>query len=62
MQMSSGTDSPAYGRFSGFLVQRSQRRADSHWSHSTKVLLWVGLAIASWAAVIAAAYFIWSAL
>jgi hypothetical protein len=60
--MSSGIDNPAYGRFSTFFVQRSLRRTDAPWSHSAKVLLWVGLAVASWVAVIFAGYFIWSAL
>ena len=60
--MSSGTDNPTYGRFSAFFIQRSPRHADAPWSHSAKVLLWVGLAVASWAAVIFAGYFIWSAL
>ena len=60
--MSSGTDSPAYGRVSTFLIQRSSRTVDATWSHGAKVLLWIGLAVASWVAVIFAGYFIWSAL
>jgi hypothetical protein len=32
------------------------------WPHGAKLLLWTGLAIASWAAVIGAGYFVWSAL
>jgi hypothetical protein len=62
MHMSTGTDSPAYSRLSAFFVQRSPHRADAPWSHGAKVLLWIGLALASWAAVILAGYFIWSAL
>ena len=60
--MSSGIDNPAYGRFSTFFVPRSPRAADAPWSHNAKVLLWLGLAVASWAAVIFAGYLVWSAL
>jgi hypothetical protein len=60
--MSSGTDNPAYGRFDTFLVHEAPRSANAPWSHSAKVLLWVGLALASWAAVISVGYFLWSAL
>jgi hypothetical protein len=60
--MSSGTDNPAYGRFNAFSTQRSPRSAEAPWSHSAKVLLWVGLGVASWAVVIFSGYFIWSAL
>jgi hypothetical protein len=60
--MSSGTHNPAYSRFSAFFVQRSPRAADAPWSHGAKVLLWVGLALVSWAAVFFAGYLIWSAL
>ena len=60
--MSSGIDNPAYGRFSTFFVQRSSRSTDAPWSHNAKVALWVGLALASWAALIFAGYFIWSVL
>ena len=60
--MSSGTDISAFGRFSTFFIPRSARATDAPWSHSAKVLLWVSLAVASWAAVISTGYFIWSAL
>lgn len=60
--MSSSSDTSAYGRFGTFFLQRSRRSEDMPWSHNAKVLLWVGLATASWVAVILATYFIWSAL
>jgi hypothetical protein len=60
--MSGGTDNPAYGRLGTFFVQRSARHADAPWSHGAKVLLWAGLAVASWAVVIVAGYFVWAAL
>jgi hypothetical protein len=60
--MSSGTDNPAYGRFSTFFIQRAPRSAHAPWPHNAKVVLWVGLALASWSAVISGGYFLWSAL
>jgi hypothetical protein len=60
--MSSGTDTSTFGRFGAFLVQRSRREAASPWPHGAKVLLWGGLAVASWAAMISAGYLVWSAL
>ena len=60
--MSSGTDTSSLGRFGTFVVERFPRRESTSWSHGAKVLLWVGLAGASWAAVIFAVYFVWSAL
>lgn len=59
--MSSGTDTSSPGRFGTFFVERFPRREGAPWSHGAKVLLWVGLAGVSWAAVIFAGYFIWSA-
>lgn len=60
--MSSGTDTSTYSRFGTLFVQRSRERTDAPWSHSAKVLLWIGLAAASWGLVILAGYLIWSAL
>jgi len=60
--MSSSTDTSSLGRFGTFFVDRFPRRVGAPWSHSAKVLLWVGLAGASWAVVIFAGYFVWSVL
>lgn len=59
--MPSSTDTSIYGRFSTQFVQRSEEHTDAPWSHNAKVLLWIGLAVASWAAVILAGYLVWSA-
>jgi len=59
--MSSSTDTTSLGRFGTFFVARFPRREGTRWSHSAKVLLWIGLAGLSWAAVIFAGYAIWSA-
>jgi hypothetical protein len=60
--MYSYTDTPAYGRSGSFVVQRSSRSEAAPWSNGAKVLLLISLISASWAAVILAGYFIWSAL
>jgi hypothetical protein len=60
--MSSGTDTPSFGKFGTFVVRRFPQLENAPLSHSTKAVLWVGLASASWAAVIFAGYFLWSAL
>jgi len=60
--MSSGTHNPAFGWFSTFFVQRAPHSAVAPWSHSAKVLMWVGLGMASWAVVLFSGYFIWSAI
>ena len=59
--MSSSTDTSTYGRFDTLLIQRSEEHTDAPWTHNTKVLLWIGLGIVSWAAVILAGYLVWSA-
>jgi len=59
--MSSSTDTSSLGRFGTFFVERFPRRVAAPWSQRAKVLLWVGLAGASWVAVILAGYCIWSA-
>jgi hypothetical protein len=60
--MSSGIETSSFGKFTTFVGRRFPRRQNMPWSHSSKVALWIGLASASWAVVIAIGYFIWSSL
>ena len=61
-RMSSGTHTSSVGKFGTFVVRRFPQLENMPWSHGTKIVLWVGLGAASWAAVVAAGYFLWSAL
>jgi hypothetical protein len=60
--MQSGTSPTSKGRLSAFVVRHLPHAEDRPWTHATKVALWLGLAGASWVAVIAAGYFVWTAL
>ena len=60
--MYSDPDTPAYGTLGGAFGRRSSHSDAAPWSHGSKVLLWIGLVLASWAAVILPAYFVWSTL
>lgn len=60
-RMSSGTDTTSIGKLGTFVVRRFPKLENAPWSHGKKIALWVGLGTASWAVVIAAGYFLWSA-
>ncbi len=60
--MFSGTNTNSMGKFGTFVVRRFPQLENAPLSHGSKVVLWVGLAVASWAVVILAGYFVWSAL
>jgi len=60
--MYSDTDTISHSGSARFFVQRSPPSDAAPWSHGTKVLLWISLVAASWAAVIFSGYALWSAL
>jgi hypothetical protein len=55
------TGAAAHDRFGGVLLRRPSPDDAAPLSYGAKVLLWIGLAVGSWAAVILAGYFVWSA-
>jgi hypothetical protein len=60
--MYSDTDTTSHGGSGRFFVQRSPPSDAAPWSLGAKVLVWISLATASWAAVIFSGYAVWSAL
>jgi hypothetical protein len=56
------TGATAHDRFRGALLSRSSPHDAAPLSYGAKVLLWISLAVGSWAAVILGGYFVWSAL
>jgi hypothetical protein len=58
----SDADTPAHGRSGSVFVQGSSPSDAAPLSYGAKVLVWISLISASWAAVILVGYIVWSAL
>jgi hypothetical protein len=60
--MYSDLDTTAHAKSGSFFVQRSSPGDAAPWGQGAKILVWISVASASWAAVILAGYVVWSAL
>jgi hypothetical protein len=60
--MNGDISTTAHDSFGGVILQRPSPDNAAPRPHGAKVLLWLGLAVASWAAVILAGYCVSSAL